>query len=331
MQAESSPAGAHPTTWIEPELRALLAAGALDLPIPRAGATRERWAALAEWGRRDLSLARLAEGHTDAVAILADAGRTADPTALYGVWAARSGGTGARLVRDDGALVLDGTVRFCSGARILDRALVVADAPDVPDGGRLLVDLAVRRPGIQADPDTWASAAMAAADTLDVRFENVPVPTEAVVGGPGWYTARPGFAVGGAGVAAVWWGGAAGVLDRVMGHLPPKPDAHQLAHVGELHALLEAAAALLARVAAEVDGTPDADHSRRVAAVRSATERVVREVVDRAPRMVGPAPLSRDAVLARALADLSMYVRQHHGERDHAALGAQVFAARRDA
>jgi alkylation response protein AidB-like acyl-CoA dehydrogenase len=172
---------------------------------------------------------------------------------------------------------------------------------------------------------------MAAADTLDVRFENVPVPTGAVVGGPGWYTARAGFAVGGAGVAAVWWGGAAGVLDRIMGHLGAKADAHQLAHLGELHALLEAAAAHLAKVATDVDAAPDADHSRRVAEVRTVAERVVREVVDRAPRMVGPAPLSRDAVLARALADLSIYVRQHHGERDHAALGAQILAARSDA
>ena len=66
---------------------------------------------------------------------------------------------------------------------------------------------------------------------------------------------------------------------------------------------------------------------RRVAEVRSATERVAREVVDRAPRMVGPAPLSRDAGLARGLADLALYVRQHHGERDHAALGGQVLRA----
>jgi hypothetical protein len=45
--------------------------------------------------------------------------------------------------------------------------------------------------------------------------------------------------------------------------------------------------------------------------------------------MVGPAPLSRDAELARAVADLQLYVRQHHGERDHAALGEQLLTERR--
>ena len=66
------------------------------------------------------------------------------------------------------------------------------------------------------------------------------------------------------------------------------------------------------------------DHGLAVATVRAAVEHAAREVVDRAPRIVGPAPLSRDADLARALADLALYVRQHHAERDHAALGAQV-------
>ena len=44
--------------------------GRLDLPLPGSGWTRERWAALAALAEEDLSLARLAEGHSDAVAIL---------------------------------------------------------------------------------------------------------------------------------------------------------------------------------------------------------------------------------------------------------------------
>jgi len=118
----------------------------------------------------------------------------------------------------------------------------------------------------------------------------------------------------------------------VLRHLRPEPDAHQLAHVGELHATLAAADALLGQTAAAVDADPGSDpaadpgidHGLAVATVRAAVERAAREVVDRAPRIVGPAPLSRDADLAGALADLALYVRQHHAERDHAALGSQV-------
>ncbi len=326
------PPGARSVTSVEAELRVMLVEGALELPRPGGGSTARRWAALAGWGRHDLALARLAEGHTDAVAILAEAGRLPASAVLYGVWAARSGGTGARLRRAPSGLLLGGCARFCSGARSVDRALVVADPP--PDGADdpgdpLLVEVALADARVHRRLGTWRTAAMDAADTQDVDFDDVPVGPDAVVGEPGWYTARPGFAIGGAGVAAVWWGGATGVLDRVLGHLPDSPDPHQLAHLGELHALLEASDALLGRTAAVVDAAPVADHRLAVAAVRSAVERAVREAVDRAPRMVGPAPLSRDAELAQAVADLQLYVRQHHGERDHAALGEQLLAQRR--
>jgi hypothetical protein len=307
----------------------MLLTGELDLPAPGAGDTARRWAALSAWGAADLSLARLAEGHVDAVAILAEAGREPVPGALYGVWASRSGGAAVRLDQRGGLPMLDGTMRFCSGARVLDRALVVVDPASGPAGGRMLLDVEVAAPRIQPVPGTWCTAAMADADTLDVGFDAVPIDPGAQVGEPGWYVARRGFALGGAGVAAVWWGGAAGVLDRVLGHLAAAPDRHALAHVGELHAALAAADALLQRTATEVDAVgagvgSAADVGLAVATVRAAVERVAREVVDRAPRIVGPGPLSRDGSLARALADLALYVRQHHAERDHAALGEQV-------
>jgi hypothetical protein len=303
----------------------MLDAGELDLPLPGGGDTAGRWRRLAGWGGHDLSCARLAEGHVDAVAILAEAGRAPRPGALYGVWAARPGGAGAALHLDGGRRELRGTVRYCSGARSLDRALVVAGLP----GGEetVLVDVAVA--GAPADPDSWRTPAMAGADTLDVRLDGVPVEPGADVGAPGWYVARPGFAVGGGGVAAVWWGGAAGILRRLAAHGSAAPEPHRDAHVGELHAVVESAGALLERTAAAVDADPGGDHRVAVSTLRSAVEHAVREVVDRVPRAGGVGPLSGDPALSGALADLAVYVRQHHGERDHAALGAQVRAGLR--
>ncbi|MCY7344493.1 MAG: acyl-CoA dehydrogenase [Pseudonocardia sp.] len=336
------PVHENPRAVVGTALRELLHTGRLDLPLPGGGATRARWSALASWGRRDLVLARLVEAHTDAVAILAEAGRSPAPGALYGVWAARSGGARAGLTREGRAWRLDGTVRFCSGAEIVDRALVVADRPAGGSGagskgagskgaggsgageGTVLVDVAVVPPGARPEPGTWQTCAMAGANTLDVNFTALPVGAEDVLGPAGWYTARPGFLVGGAGVAAVWWGGAAGLLERALTHLPAAPDAHRLAHVGELDAFLAAADALLTCTAQAVDAAPGETHAVATARVRTAVERAAREVVDRVPRIVGPGPLSQDPFLARTLADLGLYVRQHHGERDHAALGTLV-------
>ena len=158
------PRTAHP-------LRSMLQAGALDLPVPGAGATAQRWDHLLDWGRADLPLGRLAEGHTDALAILREAGAEPVPGALYGVWAARSGGTGAELVDGPGAGTLRGTVRFCSGAHLLDRALVVAATP----GGSRVIDLDLSAPGVRAVDDSWLAPGMRDSDTVDVELADVAV------------------------------------------------------------------------------------------------------------------------------------------------------------
>lgn len=301
------------------QLRELFDCGDLDLPDPGVGKTAERWDALADLGRRDLALARLTEGHTDAVSILHQAGHPVRRDALYGVWAARSGGTGAVL--HGGRLT--GTVRFCSGAHGLDRALVVA----VNGDHTLLVEVDLTDPRIERRADTWQPLGMDASDSPDVVFAGIPVADADIVGEPDFYADRPGFWWGGGGVAAVWHGGAAGVLSRTIEllHAGKEPDEHQLAHLGALHTALAASGALLLSTADGIDTDPKADASLPVWLCRASAEEAARQVVDRVPRITGPTALSRDRAFAQSLADLQLYVRQHHAERDLATLGRRIF------
>jgi alkylation response protein AidB-like acyl-CoA dehydrogenase len=317
LTTASLPSSAEPPAT---RLAAMLEADALTLPAPGGGDTVARWAALATWGRTDLPLARLAEGHTDAVAILRELGGRVHPHACYGVWAARPGGVGAELAGAPRRLT--GTVRFCSGARDLDRALVVAAAPE----GMRLVDLPLDQPGVRPVEGSWAAPGMRASDTLDVVFEDVTVTDDALVGLPDAYLSRPGFWWGGGGVAAVWLGGAAGVLDDVLSLAGADP--HRLAHVGALHAELQALDALLVRTAETIDADPHDAHRTAVWTARAAAERVCRSALDRAPLAVGSAGLASSATLGARLADLQVFIRQHHGERDLAALGAAVTEGR---
>ena len=78
-------------------------------------------------------------------------------------------------------------------------ALVTAAAPD----GTRLFTVSTRE--LVPVTGTWPATGMAASDTLDVEFTGIPAEP---VGEPGGYTGRPGFAHGGAGVAACWYGGA---------------------------------------------------------------------------------------------------------------------------
>ena len=106
----------------ELRLRRLQEEGRLNLPFPGNGKTAARHRQLLELGLEDLSLARLAEAHLDALAILAEADSPADPTALYGVWASEAPDRSLHLGRGSQSLELSGSKAFCTGAGLVDRA-----------------------------------------------------------------------------------------------------------------------------------------------------------------------------------------------------------------
>jgi hypothetical protein len=287
-----------------------------------------RWRRLAGLGRRDLVLGRLVEGHLDARSILAEADRPARPGAVHGVWASGSARTGLTATpRPDGAgWRLTGTMRFCSGAPWIDRALVTARTPD---GELLLFDADVRSSGWSPVEDSWPAVGMDLSESLDVEVD-AAVPAHAQVGPAGFYLERPGFAVGGIGVAAVWLGGAAGVLDVVTDGLRRfGADPHPAAHLGAMHTAVAAAAAMIDAAARQAPVTAPSELPELALLVRSAVDAAVTSVLTRAPRVTGPTPLCRDAVLAHRIADLQVYVRQHHAERDLQELGEQVLAGKR--
>lgn len=299
------------------DFAAAVESGRLDLPLPGSGRTWERWMVLADLAGEDLSLARLSEGHVDALAILAELGAGAPPAgSRWGVWAAQPPGPGLSASPAAGGWRLDGIKRYCSGARSCTHALVTAAAPD---GSRLF---AVTATGLTPVAGTWPATGMAASDTLDVEFTDV---LGEPVGGPGDYTGRPGFAHGGAGVAACWYGGARGV-GRTLLTAAAKRDVgpHALAHLGAVDVALHTARDALARAAAEIDADPaDREHGgwRRALRVRALVEATATEVMARVGRALGAGPLCHDEAHARRVADLTVYLRQHHAEKDLAELG----------
>jgi len=294
--------------------------GRLDLPLPGSGRTRERWAVLADLAGEDLSLARLAEGHADALAILAELGAGTPPAGTrWGVWAAQPPGPGLTARWTGDGWRLDGTKQYCSGARSCTDAVVTATAPD---GDRLF---AVSTRDLWPVPGTWPATGMAASDTLDVRFADVAA---APLGGPGSYIGRPGFAHGGTGVAACWYGGARAVgmaLRAAAAERDVGP--HALAHLGAVDIALHTARTVLDVAAAEIDADPeDREDGGRLRAlrVRALVEAVATKVMHRVGRALGAGPLSRDEAHSRRVADLTVYLRQHHAERNLAELGTLV-------
>ena len=293
--------------------RALLDDG-WELPLPGHGATAQRWEALAALGAADLPMARLAEGHADAVAVLAELdGPPPGAGHRLGVWAAEPPAARLGARRIDGGWLLDGRKAWCSGARTLTHALVTAHADD----GRRLFLADLTRGGARADPGVWCGPGMVASDTADVYFDSVPA---VAVGGAGAYVERPGFWHGGIGVAAVWAGGARAVAARLR---TTDPDPLRAAALGAVDVALHASGAALRDAAREVDADPGDLPAARLRAmrVRAVVAHSVDDVLATVGRALGAGPLAHDGAHAQRVADLAVYVRQHHGERDLAALG----------
>ncbi len=293
------------------------------LPLPGNGRTAARWRALRELGRVNLTVARVIEAHADALAILAEAGEPVRAGTTYGVFAAEGPGAPVRAAgsADTGSgMVLDGTKPWCSLGSQLDMALVTAHV----EGGRRLFEVDLRDPRVSAEPTSaWMARGLRTVTSTSLHFEGAPARP---VGDVDWYLTRPGFAWGGIGVAACWYGGALGLQDYLAAAAREPLDDMTAVHLGRVDLALFAAGGALRLAADAVDlgcaggaaGSLLALRTRTV--VAQAAELTLHEV----GHALGPAPLAFDEDHARRAADLTIYVRQHHGERDLAALGHAV-------
>jgi len=295
------------------------------LPQPGRGQTAQRWAVLAAVGEHNLTVARVLEAHSDALAILAEAGEPV-PDGTWGVFAAEAAPHRLEAHDRDGRAILTGVKPWCSLADRLDAALVTAHVGD----GRQLFRVSLRHPSVTHDPPgTWIARGLRNVTSAAVRFDGTPADP---VGAPGWYLTRSGFAWGGMGVAACWHGGARGLQATLVRQSAGRTDDLAALHVGVVDAELHASEAALAGAATAVDagtagGTAGQILGLRVrAVVASAVERTIRQV----GHALGPAPLAFDDDHARRVTDLDLYVRQHHAERDLARLGSAVLAGQQE-
>ena len=305
-------------------LRRLLDAGLDRLPLPGHGATLQRWQALAAVAAIDLSLLKLYEGHTDALAILAEIdGPGAPAGSSWGVWCAEMPGARVQLQQmPDGRYLLDGRKAWCSGASSLSHALISCWNDD---GQACLASVALAQPGVHVTDEGWHAVGMEACASVDVTFSAARV---FPVGAPGAYLERPGFWHGGAGIAAAWYGAACAIASHLHARAQhAAPDPVRLAQLGQIDCALRAVGALLREGAAEIDRHPQRDAMGLALRLRLAVEDAATLVLHLATRALGAGPLCRDARFARLAADLPVFLRQSHAERDQAVLGGIVAGA----
>lgn len=300
---------------METRLRRLLERGQLDLPRPGSGATWPRFRRLAEFAAEDLSLARLAEGHCDALAILAEAGVAPTTSShLYGVWVA---GAPLDSVLVAGRQVVQGDRAYCSGSGMVDRAFVTARRGS---GGIRLLEVDAKSPTLSPDPGSWPAIGMADTRSHSITFDSAPALRQ--VGPADFYERRTGFWNGSPNVAACWYGGAVG-LARGVGGTPGGSFAERVLRA-EIYVLLMQIRTVLNAAAEEIDACPEELREAlelRALRVRDLVYRGCLQVLAAAAELGGTDKSTHDLAQAKRLADLPVYLRQHHPMRDRERIG----------
>ena len=291
-------------------------------------------------GRADLSVARVYEGHVNAMQLVARYGsdcqqkraeETADRGGMLGVWGADDPGDPGRLVEAKGNRVLAGRKTFASGAGVVELAVI---AVKTEGGATQIVLVDGHKLAGRFDVSWWQPIGMQATNSFAVDLTNITVGKQDLLGSLGDYHEQPFFGAGAIRFVAGHLGGALAVGDATRNHLVQSGrhgDPHQALRLGQMTAELEAAfcyvRAAYVRVAPSIAWTacersltdPLIADSARVH-MEGAAERIMAL----ATRTVGCAGLMTTHPLARSLCDLTVYLRQPAPDAAVVRLGKSV-------
>ncbi|MFN8540421.1 MAG: acyl-CoA dehydrogenase [Thermomicrobiales bacterium] len=207
------------------------AAGLLAAPLPRAlgglglgsepGCTLPLLRVLKSLGRGDLSVARIYEGHVNALFLIGLFGTAAqreraaaDARAgkLFAVWNTE-GGDGVHFAPlPEGGYRLAGSKLFTSGSLQIERALI---GGKLPDGGWQLCLVPMDEVRVPADASVWKPLGMRASVSHKVDFTGVEMPSDALIGGPGDYNRQPWLSGGAIRFAAAQLGAAEALFEAL--------------------------------------------------------------------------------------------------------------------
>ncbi|WP_298447476.1 hypothetical protein [uncultured Marinobacter sp.] len=296
------------------------------VPFMGEGHSLARLSFLTTIARHDLGLARLIEGHLDATQILREAQCPAGKDMLYAIWASGGPADTSQITQSDvtgRSTELNGSKPFCSGSDIVDRALVyIYPSEQIIEINLRTIDAGKR---LVFDGGLWKSNAFSETHTWTVTFNDLPITQADYVGEPTWYFERPGFCLGALAPAACWAGGAIALVDSVRERT--LKDGHAKAHLGAMAASAHSMQLMLKWGAEQIDADPTNQSGSMFPVallVRHHIERGCTEILDRFGRTLGPRPFAFEADNARRIAELNLYIRQCHAERDLEELGAYL-------
>lgn len=269
-------------------------------------------------GAGDLSLARLFEGHVNAISLVCRYGTDAQITAFAadvaagaraGVWGADDA-AGLKIVDRNGRVELCGKKILASGAGFVTRPIVTATLDDAQ--WMCLLHLPSDHP---ADLSGWTSQGMRSTATGTVDLSGIPIGKDEMIGTAGDFMKQPHFSGGAWRFCAVHLGAMERLVQLFRTHLLSRgrgDDPYQLQRVAQSVASVRTTRFWVEEAARRLSDE-DADAEAVVAfanLTRTVTERSALDVMETVQRGVGLSCFMRPNPIERICRDLATYLRQ---------------------
>lgn len=284
----------------------------------QAGAVGDGVDVLRLLGRANLAVARLFEGHVNAVKLVmlygdtvtrGSVARAVRTGALMGVWGAD--GAPPLTITDDGScLRLEGRKRFASGLGLVSLAVL---SGKTADGAIRLVAVPADDPR-RADVTPWQVSGMRATASGTFDASGMMLDRTAYLGGPDEYHKEPHFYGGVWRYAAAQLGGIEALVEVMRHDLAAQDrlsDPHQAARFARAVIACETARLWVAKAAQAVE-SPGADAATATQSVlaRLVVDRAATDTMTEVDRALGTASFFTGHPAERIRRDLSFYLRQ---------------------
>jgi alkylation response protein AidB-like acyl-CoA dehydrogenase len=222
----------------------------------------------------------------------------------------------------DGVERLRGVKTFCSGAGVVQRAIVVARTPAGGPPLSVWVDVS-DRDHVEIDPTWYRAHGLSASASHRVIFHDAPV--IARIGGPGAIAAQPWFGRDALRTAASWAGIAETAARTALEYLAGRGErtALEALAAGRIITSQQTIGVWLDRAAAAMDAAEDDIDSTALHA-RAAIASACRDLLDEAARACGSHPFAHGGALDRAKRDLDLFLLQHRLDPKLARHGGEV-------
>jgi len=278
---------------------------------------------LKEFGRGNLVIGRVFEGHFNALLLLHLYGDEAQFAVdaglghLFGVWNTEAGDGVKITPLDSGRFLIGGSKTFATGVDFVTRPIVNGA---LPDGGWQTCVVPMDSVNVAVDKTWWDPMGMRATRSFKVDFTGVELERNCLIGAPQDYYREPWFSGGAIRFAAVQLGAAEALFDLTREYLrllKRTDDPYQRTRLGEMAILVESGNLWLQSAAAQLDSymlsSSQRDAERFLAyanMMRTAIENICVQVVQLCQKTVGARGLNRPFHFERIIRDLMIYLRQ---------------------